>query len=141
MRLTLKQANTICEKALEHARAKNYAKLTIVVLDEAGNLKAAQREDGASMFRYDVALGKAWGAVAMSCSSRKLAERAKGNQNFFLTLASTAQGKFLPQQGAVLIRDASGAILGAAGISGASGDEDEECAAKGVEAAGLKADI
>lgn len=141
MTLTLKQANTICEKALEHARAKNYAKLTIVVLDEAGNLKAAQREDGASMFRYDVALGKAWGAVAMSCSSRKLAERAKGNQNFFLTLASTAQGKFLPQQGAVLIRDASGAILGAAGISGASGDEDEECAAKGVEAAGLKADI
>ena len=141
MTLTLKQANTICEKSLEHARTKNYAKLTIVVLDEAGNLKAAQREDGASMFRYDVALGKAWGAVAMSCSSRKLAERAKGNQNFFLTLASTAQGKFLPQQGAVLIRDASGAILGAAGISGASGDEDEECAAKGVEAAGLKADI
>ena len=124
-----------------HARAKNYAKLTVVVLDEAGNIKAVQREDGASMFRYDVALGKAWGAVAMSCSSRKLAERAKGNQNFFLTLASTAQGKFLPQQGAVLIRDASGAILGAAGISGASGDEDEECAAKGVEAAGLKADI
>lgn len=141
MSLTLKQANTICDKALEHARAKNYAKLTVVVLDEAGNLKAVQREDGASMFRYDVALGKAWGAVAMSCSSRKLAERAKGNQNFFLTLASTAQGKFLPQQGAVLIRDASGAILGAAGISGASGDEDEECAAKGVEAAGLKADI
>lgn len=141
MPLTLKQANTICDKALEHARAKNFAKLTIVVLDEAGNLKAAQREDGASMFRYDVALGKAWGAVAMSCSSRKLAERAKGNQNFFLTLASTAQGKFLPQQGAVLIRDASGAILGAAGISGASGDEDEECAAKGVEAAGLTADI
>ena len=70
MPLTLKQANTICEKSLEHARTKNYAKLTIVVLDEAGNLKAAQREDGASMFRYDVALGKAWGAVAMSCSSR-----------------------------------------------------------------------
>ena len=141
MSLTLKQANTICDKALEHARAKNYAKLTVVVLDDSGNIKAVQREDGASMFRYDVALGKAWGAVGMSCSSRKLAERAKSNQNFFLTLASTAQGKFLPQQGAVLIRDASGAILGAAGISGASGDEDEECAAKGVEAAGLKADI
>ncbi len=140
MPLTLKQANTICEKALEHARAKNFAKLTVVVLDESGNVKAAQREDGASMFRYDVALGKAWGAVAMSCSSRALANRAKGNQNFFLTLAATAQGKFLPQQGAVLIRDASSVILGAAGISGASGDEDEECAARGVEAAGLKAD-
>ena len=88
MPLTLKQANTICEKALEHARAKNFAKLTIVVLDESGNLKAMQREDDASMFRYDVALGKAWGAVAMSCSSRALANRAKGNPNFFLTLAS-----------------------------------------------------
>ena len=54
MPLTLKQANTICEKALEHARAKNFAKLTVVVLDDAGNLKAMQREDGASMFRYDV---------------------------------------------------------------------------------------
>src|SRR5687767_10697800 len=43
MPLTLKQANTICEKALEHARAKNYAKLTVVVLDESGNLKAVQR--------------------------------------------------------------------------------------------------
>ena len=141
MSLTLKQANIICEKALEHARAKKYAQLTVVVLDEAGHVKASQREDGASMFRFDVALGKAWGAVAMSCSSRALANRAKTNPNFFMTLASTSQGKFLPQQGAVLIRDVNGTILGAAGISGASGDEDEECGAKGVEAAGLKADV
>jgi uncharacterized protein GlcG (DUF336 family) len=140
MPLTLKQANTICDKALEYARAKKFAKLTVVVLDDSGNVKAAQREDGASMFRFDVAQGKAWGAVAMSCSSRALANRAKTNQNFFLTLAATAQGKFLPQQGAVLIRDADNTILGAVGISGASGDEDEECAAKGVEAAGLKPD-
>ena len=33
--------------ALEHARAKNYAKLTVVVLDDSGNVKAVQREDGA----------------------------------------------------------------------------------------------
>ena len=139
--LTLKQANAIVEGALAKAREMKIKPLAVVVLDAAGNIVSAQREDNASMARFDIALGKAWGAVAMSCSSRKLAERAKGNQNFFLTLASTAQGKFLPQQGAVLIRDASGAILGAAGISGASGDEDEECAARGVEAAGLKADI
>ena len=119
--LTLKQANAIVEGALAKAREMKIKPLAVVVLDAAGNIVSAQREDNASMFRMDVALGKAWGAVAMSCSSRKLAERAKGNQNFFLTLASTAQGKFLPQQGAVLIRDASGAILGAAGISGKVG--------------------
>lgn len=139
-KLTLKQAITVIETAFAHARAKNYKPLGVVVLDEAGNIKAAAREDDASMFRIDIALGKAWGAVAMGCSSRALAKRAQSNPNFMVALAATAQGKFLPQQGAVLIRDASGAILGAAGASGATGDEDEECCIRGVEQAGLKAD-
>ena len=92
------------------------------------------------MFRFDVGLGKAWGAIAMGCSSRALARRAKENPNFLITLAATAQGKFLPQQGGVLIRSSDGSILGAVGISGASGDQDEECAIWGIERAGLKAD-
>ena len=99
--------------------------VTVVVLDDAGHLKAMQREDGASMFRFDVATGKAWAAVGMGASSRALAGRAKDNPNFFITLAATAGGKFLPQIGGVLIRDASGAILGAAGASGGTGEEDE----------------
>ena len=57
-RLTLKQANTIIEKALEKAREMKIKPLSVVVLDEAGNVRSAQREDGASMFRFDVALGK-----------------------------------------------------------------------------------
>src|SRR5690606_41700258 len=68
--------------------------------------KAMQREDGASMFRFDVAMGKAWASVAMGASSRVLAERAQNNPNFFITLAATADGKFLPQTGGVLIRNA-----------------------------------
>lgn len=138
--LTLKQANTIIESALTKAHELQVRPLAVVVLDNAGNIVAAQREDGASMFRFDVALGKAWGAVAMGASSRALGNRAKGNPNFFLTLAATAQGKFLPQTGAVLIRDAAGAILGSAGASGGTGEEDEACCAYGVERAGLVAD-
>jgi uncharacterized protein GlcG (DUF336 family) len=111
----------------------------IVVLDDAGHLKAAQREDGASMFRIDIATGKAWAAVGMGAPSRALALRAKDNPNFFTTLAATAGGKFLPQTGAVLIKDAAGVILGAAGASGGTGDEDEEICIAGIEAAGLKA--
>jgi uncharacterized protein GlcG (DUF336 family) len=139
--LTLKQAEVIIDKALAKAREMKLPPLAVVVLDDAGHIKAVKREDGASMFRVDVGQGKAWGAVAMGCSSRALANRAKQNQNFFLTLAATAQGKFLPQQGGVLMRDASGNILGAVGISGASGDEDEICGAFGVEQAGLKPDV
>src|SRR3974377_126823 len=114
--LTLAQANTIIENALAKGREMKVPPLAVVVLDDSGNVKAAQREDGASMFRFDVALGKAWGAVAMGCSSRALAKRAQKNPNFMITLAATAQGKFLPQQGGVLIRNGKGGVLRAAGV-------------------------
>jgi uncharacterized protein GlcG (DUF336 family) len=138
--LSLTQANQIIAKALEKAREMKIKPVSVVVLDEGGHLKAMQREDGASMFRFDVATGKAWAAVAMGASSRALAGRAKDNPNFFITLAATAHGKFLPQTGGVLIRDASGAIVGSAGASGGTGDEDEAVCAFGIERAGFVAD-
>lgn len=139
-KLTLQLANAIIEHALAKAREMKIKPLAVVVLDEAGHVKAAQREDGASMFRIDVATGKAWASVAMDASSRALAKRAKDNPAFFHTLAATAQGKFLPQPGGVLIRGASGEILGAAGASGAAGEEDEAACVHGIERAGLTAD-
>lgn len=139
-RLTLQQANAIIEKALAKAREMKIKPLGVIVLDDAGNIKSAQREDGASMFRLDVAKGKAWAAVAMGSSSRALGKRAKDNPNFFVALAATAGGKFLPQTGGVLIKNKAGEIIGAAGASGGTGDEDEACCVAGIEAAGLKAD-
>jgi len=139
-RLTLKQANTIIEHALAKAREMRVKPLGVVVLDSGGHLVAAQRDDGASMFRLDIATGKAWGAVAMDCSSRMLAKRAKDNPNFFVTLAATGKGRFLPQPGGVLIKNAQGEIVGGAGASGGTGDEDEACCVYGIEQAGLAAD-
>jgi len=139
-RLTLKQANAIVEHVLAKAREMRIKPLGVVVLDASGHMIAAQREDGASMFRLDIATGKAWGAVAMDCSSRALAKRAKDNPNFFITLAATAKGRFLPQPGGVLIKNAQGEIIGGAGASGGTGDEDEACCVHGIEKAGLAAD-
>ena len=138
--LTLKQANTIIEKGFAKAREMKIKPLGIIVLDASGHIISAQREDGASMFRLDVAQGKAWAAVAMGASSKALAKRAKDNPNFFVTLAATANGKFLPQTGAALIKDKDGTIIGAAGGSGGTGEEDEACCVAGIEAAGLTAD-
>jgi uncharacterized protein GlcG (DUF336 family) len=135
--LDLEHANKIIEHARRRAREMRIKPLTIVVLDTGGHLVAAQREDGASMFRFDIARGKAWGAVAMGVSSRALARRAKENPNFLTTLAATAHGRFLPQPGAVLIRNQDGEILGAAGASGATGEEDETVCGFGIEQAGL----
>jgi uncharacterized protein GlcG (DUF336 family) len=136
--ITLTQANRIIEAALSTARAKQYRPMAVVVLDESGNVRALQREDGASMFRVDIATGKAWASIGMGTSSRTLGERAKDNPNFYGALAATAGGKFLPQSGAVLIKNAEGQVLGAAGASGGTGDEDELICMAGIEAAGLQ---
>ena len=140
-KLTLQQANAIVAHALVKAREMKFqAARRSSCSTRSGHLKAAQRDDGASMFRIDVAIGKAWASVAMDASSRALAKRAQDNPAFFHTLAATAQGKFLPQPGGVLIRGAAGEILGAAGASGAAGEEDEAACVHGIEQAGLTAD-
>lgn len=136
--LTLAHANSIISAALKRSEELGYLPMAVVVLDDAGNIKAVQRQDGASMFRVDVATGKAWGAVGMGVASRVLGERAKTNPNFFVSLAATSGGKFLPQTGAVLIKGSDGAVLGSVGASGGTGDEDEAICAHGVEAAGFK---
>ena len=140
MSLTLEQSNRIVAAALERSNEAGYKPMAVVVLDDAGHLKSAQRQDGASMFRVDIATGKAWASVAMGAHSRSLTQRAKDMPAFFGALASTGQGKFIPQTGAVLIKDADGRILGAVGASGGTGDEDEEICIAGVVAAGLKTD-
>lgn len=137
--LTLAQAQQILADALAHSQAASYKPMGVVVLDEAGHLKAYAREDGASMFRFEVAQAKAWGAVGMGASSRLLGQRAKDNPNFFVSLAATAGGKFLPQTGAVLIKNAAGETLGAVGASGGTGDEDEAICIAGIQSAGLVA--
>ena len=135
--LTLAQANQIIAAAVHKSREAGFLPMGVVVLDQNGDVKAFAREDGASMFRFEIARGKAWGAVGMGVSSRALATRAKDNPNFFVSLAATSGGKFLPQPGAVLIKDAQGNVLGAVGASGGTGDEDEQICMAGVAAAGL----
>jgi uncharacterized protein GlcG (DUF336 family) len=139
MALTLDQANRIIAAALRRAAEAGYKPMAVVVLDDAGHVKSAQRQDGASMFRIDIATGKAWASVAMGAASRALTQRAKDLPAFFGALASTGQGKFIPQTGAVLIKAADGSVIGAAGASGGTGDEDEEICMAGIKAAGLEA--
>lgn len=139
-RLTLDQANTIIGGTLAAARDNAGKPIAVVVLDEAGHIVAAQRQDGATMFRVDIALGKAWGAVAFGTSSRELAKKAQENPSFVQALSVAAGGKLLPNPGAVPIFGAHGALLGAVGVSGDAGDRDERFAAAGVASAGLTTD-
>ena len=138
--LTLAQASTIVDVALKKGRDTNCAPLSVVVLDAGGHLVAFKREDRSGILRFDIAFGKAWGALGMGFGSRTLAERAAATPQFFTMLAAASGGRMVTNPGGVLIKDAAGDIIGATGISGDTADKDEACAIAGIAAAGLKAD-
>jgi uncharacterized protein GlcG (DUF336 family) len=138
--VTLAQASTIVDTALAKGRETNCAPLTVAVLDAGGHLVAFKREDKSGLLRFDIAYGKAWGALGMGFGSRTLAERAATTPQFFTMLAAASGGRIVSNPGGVLIRDAAGDVIGAVGISGDTSDKDEACALAGIAAAGLKAD-
>jgi uncharacterized protein GlcG (DUF336 family) len=143
--LTLDQASTIVDKALEKGRELKLHPLTVVVLDAGGQLKSMKREDRSSLLRPEIAMGKAWGTLGMGFGGREFARRmAGGGAGFLQALAVASGGRIVPVPGGVLIRDAGGeipgVIIGAVGISGDTSDKDEACALAGIAAAGLKAD-
>ncbi|MCG4455726.1 MULTISPECIES: heme-binding protein [unclassified Pseudomonas] len=138
--LNLHTATTISNHALVLGRKLSAAPLTVAVLDAGGHLISLQREDGASPLRPQIAIGKAWGAVALGKGSRAIAADAQQRPAFIGALNNLADGKLVPAPGGVLIRDEQGEVIGAIGITGDTSDIDEQCAIGAVQAVGLKAD-
>src|SRR5437763_893654 len=138
--LTLDQASTIIDQALDKGREMNLQPLTVVVLDAGGQLKVMKREDRSSLLRPEIAGGKAWGVLGMGFGGREFARRAAANPAFIQALTVASGGRIVPVPGGVLIRDAAGEIIGSVGISGDTSDKDEICAVHGIRSAGLVAD-
>jgi len=135
--LTLTQARALIDGALAESRKHGFRPMGVVVVDAAAQVVASVREDGATALRLDIALGKAAAAVGMGVNSRVLTQRAKDMPVFYGAVSAVAQQHFVPQTGAVLIQDAQGRVVGAAGASGGTGDEDEQIVIAGIAAAGL----
>jgi uncharacterized protein GlcG (DUF336 family) len=114
--------------------------LTVVVLDAGGHVVAAEREDGASMSRFELAFGKAYGALALGMGSRALMARAEQQAYFVAAAAAAVGGALIPVPGGVLVRDDKGALVGAVGVSGDTSDNDEAAAVAGIEATRLVAE-
>lgn len=134
----------VCQKlasdSLAYARSKNMKPMGVCVVDARGAVRVVIVEDGTSQKRAEVAHGKANAAIAMGTGSRGLEDRAKQRPYFMAAAPSFVGGPFMPVTGAVLIRDGSGEIIGAIGLSGDTSDNDEACALDAVAKAGLKAD-
>ena len=136
--LTLALSQQVIAGTLAEARSRGARPLAVVVLDAGGHPVALAREDGASFYRDRIAAAKARGALGMGSDTRDLAQRAAGNPVFFQSLAVAVGGDIAFSPGGVLLRDATGAVIGAVGVSGDTADCDEECARAGIGAAGLE---
>ena len=138
--LPLETASQIVDEALKLGRQESLLPLTVVILDTGGKLIALKSEDGSGIIRFDVAYGKAWGALGMGISSRLIRDRLSARPVFQNSLAAAAQGKLIPVPGGVLVEDEEGYTIGAVGISGDTSEKDEYCAITAIHKAGLKSE-
>lgn len=135
--LNLDTARAIIAAARASGAEHGYKPLTVVVLDAGAHVVAVEREDGASNGRFDIAFGKANGALALGMGSRAIMARAEQQAYFVAAAGAAVGGKLVPVPGGVLLRDHSGALIGAVGVSGDSSDNDETAALAGIEGVGL----
>ena len=101
--LGLDIALSIVSLALAAGRAEKMLPLTVVVIDVSGKIIASQSEDGSGLMRFDIARGKAWGALGMGMSSRLIRDRLATRPSFQAALATVADGQFVPVPGGVLV--------------------------------------
>lgn len=135
--LSLAEANAIVTGALRLGREAGMLPLAVVALDAGGKLIAAQSEDGSGLLRFDIAFGKAWGALGMGISSRLIRDRLAARPAFQAALAAASDGRFVPVPGGVLVQTGEGATIGAVGVSGDTSEKDEYCAVEAIRNAGL----
>ncbi len=139
MSIDLDTARSIIAGARAHAATAGFKPMTVVVLDAGGHVVAAEREDGSSIKRFEIAFGKAHGALSLGMGSRSIMGRAEQQPYFIAAVTSAVGGALVPVPGGVLVRDAQGALVGAVGVTGDTSDNDEAAAVAGIEGSGLVA--
>jgi uncharacterized protein GlcG (DUF336 family) len=140
MTINLETARAIVANARKHARELDCKPMAVVVLDAGGHVVAVEREDGSSNKRFEIAYGKAHGALSLGMGSRALMTRAEQQPYFIAAATAAIGGSLVPVPGGVLVRDADGSLLGAVGVSGDTSDRDEAVAVAGIEAVDLTSD-
>lgn len=138
--VTLEQSDRIIAAILARGRELGCRPLSVAVTDPGAHVKAFRKEDGSAMMRFEMAMGKAFAALALGRSSSLVRVRNEEKPQFMNYLINASGGKIFPEGGGRLIRDARGEVIGAVGVTGDTEMQDEELAAHGIRAAGLKTD-
>jgi uncharacterized protein GlcG (DUF336 family) len=138
--INLSQAKGIIDAAFAKASSIGFQPLSVVVLDAGGHVIAFEKQDGSSILRFEIAHGKAYGAIGFGMGSRALMARSEQQPSFIAAANGAFGGALIPVPGGVLVRNAEGELIGAVGVTGDVSDNDELAAVAGIEAAGLTAE-
>jgi uncharacterized protein GlcG (DUF336 family) len=138
--VTLEQSERIIDAVLARGRELKCRPLSVAVTDPGAHVKAFKKEDGSAMMRFEMALGKAYAALALGRSSSLVRVRNEEKPEFMSYLINASGGKIFPEGGGRLIRNERGEVIGAVGVTGDTETRDEDLAAHGIRAAGLKTD-
>lgn len=139
--MTLSKARNIVRTALKKGRELELKPLSVAVLDAGGHMIAFEREDGASPGRFQIAEGKAYGAIMLGIAGTAQMNRADAQAYFISCTNAAFGGRLIPVPGGVLVRDRKGKIIGAVGVTGDTSDNDAEAAQAGIAAVGFEAEI
>ena len=141
--ISLDEALKLIAGTFAEAAKRRLRPLTAVVLDAGGHVKAALKQDGCSMLRFEIAYGKAWTCVALGHSTRFVEDTMTKNRPHFVdSLAAASHGRFIPALGGVIIRArAGGELIGALGITGDTGENDEAVAIEAIKECGFTPDL
>ena len=138
--ITLAQADKIIDATIARARELNCRPISVVVVEPGAIVKAFKKEDGSAMMRFEMAMGKAYAALALGRSSSLVRVRTEQKPLFMDFLFKASEDKIFAEGGGRLIRATDGELLGAIGVTGDKEEQDEALAAHGIHAAGLKTD-
>ena len=127
--ITLNDARRVIAAAEDKARTIGQP-MNIAVVDAGGNLVSHARMDGAWIGSIDISINKAFTARAFDISTAQLGENSQPGQQFFGIHASNHGRVMIFAGGVPLRRD--GSIIGAIGVSGGSGSQDDAVATAGA---------
>ena len=138
--LSLDQANTIIAATFAEAERTRCRPMSAIILDAGGRVKAFQKQDNASMLRFEVCYGKAYASLALGRPSKLVLQKANEKPLFMDSIENLADYPLFLEGGGQLIRDESGEVVGAIGVTGDANEMDDICAIAGIHAVGLRAD-
>ena len=106
--------------------------MNVAVVDAGGNLVAHVRMDGAWIGSIDVSINKAFTSRAFDIATKDLATNAQPGGQFFGIDVSN-HGRIMIFAGGIPLKR-NGTVVGAIGVSGGSGEQDQAVAEAGAEA-------